>query len=219
MRCPQTLIALGVCLLWLGTSCNPSKTVFQLGLPGTQVSLSVSSVTERGGVLDATLEGVDWQLRTFVEPNETCAAVFAPDAIVQFKSDGAYGTFARDELRCDAIGIGSLHEWRNKQPRGDDRRGGPITSARASYRVVYEDEEVTFLRGIFPLTGRLGFFSAGDAIAVVPKQPACARAVASGGATLEYFQAGSNVLTLGGPSGRCAIEGLLRPPTSADLGS
>jgi hypothetical protein len=218
MRCPQTLIALGVCLLWLGTSCNPSKTVFQLGIPGTQVSLTVASVTNRAGVLDATLEGVDWQLRTFLEANEACTAIFVRGAIVQFKSDGVYGSFARDGLGCDAIGIGSLREWRNKQPRGDARRG-PITSARAAYHLVYQDEEVAFLRGTFPLTSRLGFFSMGDAIAVVPKQPVCARAIASDGATLEYFQAGSNVLTLGGPNGRCGIVGLVRPPTRADAGS
>jgi hypothetical protein len=84
---------------------------------------------------------------------------------------------------------------------------------------VYQDEEVAMLRGKFPLAGRLGFFAGNDAIAVVPNDASCARAIADTGGTLEYFQAGKHVLTLGSAAGRCDIVGLLRPPTPADLGS
>jgi hypothetical protein len=218
MQGVKPLLTAGLCLLGLGIGCNPSKTVFQLGLPGSHVSLTVSRVANRGGVIDATLAGDRWQLRTFAAASAACMAIFEPGASVQFKSNAAYGTFARDELRCDAIGIGSLAEWRNKQPRGNSR-SGPISSARASYRLVFEDEEVAFLRGTFPLSGRLGFFAAGDAIAVVAREPVCARAIAADGATLEFFQTGSNVLSLGGPNGRCAIVGLLTPPRAADTDS
>jgi hypothetical protein len=216
MRIPNRLVITSVCLLALAAGCNPGKSVFQLGLPGTHVALEVSRVTQRGGVLDATLSGEAWELRTFVPPSEACTAIFTPGSAVRLQSSGGYGTFARDELRCDAIGIGSLEEWRSKQPRGDDLGGKPISSARASYRLVYEDDEVAFLRGTFPLAGRLGFPAMGDSIAVVPKVELCERAIRSDGATLEYFQTGSHVLTLGAPNGRCSIAGLFRPPNLGD---
>jgi hypothetical protein len=86
-----------------------------------------------------------------------------------------------------------------------------IPSAAASYRKVYEDDEVAFLRGNFPLAGRLGFRGLGDAIAVVPKIPICQDPIERTNATLEYFPGGRNVLTLGSKDGRCNVEGLIQP--------
>lgn len=211
-RVPATLLA-GLLLL----GCNPSKNVFQLGLPGARIDMNVASVTQRFGYLDTQLHASGWSLRTFLPANEVCGRVVRTEEGVQYVSDGPYGTLTRGEDRCEAVGIGSLAQWRDKGPRGESR--SLIPSAQASYRMVYEDEEVAFLRGDFPLASRLGFAGMGDTIAVVPKLAICQPPLARERSTLEYFFAGRNVLTLSSNQGRCPIEGLIRPLTAADLGS
>ena len=146
--------------------------------------------------------------------NVLCREVFTPGGGVQYRSAGAFGVFVRGEQRCDATGLGSLHEWRDRRPRSSDRR--PIVSGRATFERVYSDEEVTLLRGRFPLLGRIGFLQTGDDIVVVPNEPDCERAIREGQATLEYYQAGSHVFAFGGPKGRCPILGLVRPPATED---
>lgn len=208
-------LAVGLCV----AACNPGKNAFQLGLPGTRIELQVARVTPRAGYLDTTLQGAGWRLRSFLPASEACSAVVAGEALVTFRSSGAFGTLERDAQRCDAIGMGSLAEWRKKVPRGNGFSASVIPSALATYRVVFEDEEVLFLRGTFPLAGRLGFVAMGDAIAVVPNVPVCQQAIRDGRSTLEYFPAGKHVLTLGSAEGRCDIVGLLRPLAGADLGA
>jgi hypothetical protein len=211
-----------IALAWLAlavVACNPSKSVFQLGVPGGHIEMTLAKVTQRHGYLDTELHGSGWLLRSFLPANEVCARVVSTEQGLQYLSAGSYGTLVRGDDRCEAVGIGSLREWRNRRPRGDSARGSIIPSAQASYRLVYQDEELVFLRGNFPLAGRLGFAAMGDAIAVVPRLPVCQRAIESETSTLEYFHAGSNVLTLSSNQGRCPIEGLIRPLAGADPGS
>lgn len=200
-------------------ACNPSKTAFQLGIPGNRTELTVGRVTPRFGFLDTTLYGSGWTLRTFLPASEVCGRVVATETGVEYLSDGPYGTLVRGEERCVPSGIGSLREWRNRRPRGSSGRESIIPSAQANYRVVYEDEEVALLRGNFPLAYKLGFAGMGDLIAVVPITALCRPAIERTTSTLEYFHAGRNVLTLSSSQGRCNIEGLIRPLTSADLES
>ena len=195
--------------------CNTQKAGFQLGLPGGGTDMTVSRVKVRGGFLDTTLAGSGWSLRTFLPANEVCTRVTRGEAAVRYLNSGPYGALERDGERCEASGIGSLREWRNKQPRGSD--GSMIPSGRADYRIVYQDEEVVFLRGRFPQTGRLGFTGMGDAIAVVPNSALCQRPINSGSSTIEFFPGGRNVLTLSSSEGRCPIEGLIRPLAPADI--
>ena len=202
-----------VVVLVLAVACNPSKTVFQLGVPGSSVEMTVARVKLRGGYLDTELHGSGFSLRTFVPASETCQRVVAPEAVVEFGTGGSYGTLARGDDRCDAIGIGSLREWRNRRPRESSR----IIRGRASYSVVFQDEEVTFLRGRFPLVGLLGFAGMGDTIAVVPNTAECLGPIGRDTSTVEYFHGGRNVLTLSSSEGRCNIEGLLRPLSGADI--
>lgn len=193
-------------------ACNPSRNAFQLGLPGTRIDVSVGRVVPRAGYLDVELHAPGWVLRTFLPADEVCSRVVAGET-AQYVSDGAYGAVARGSDLCSAAGLGSLAEWRSSGPRATG--AAVIPSAAASYRKVYEDAEVVFLRGNFPLASRLGFHGLGDAIAVVPKTPICQRPLERTSAKLEYFPVGPNVLTLGSEDGRCNIEGLIQPLSEA----
>ncbi len=211
--------ALPLCLLCAGllaAGCSSSKTAFQLGVPGTSVEMNVARVKPRGGFLDVELHAESFTLRTFLPASDLCQRVVATESGVRYAAGSSYGTLVRGDDRCVASGIGSLREWRNRRPRQSSRL---IPSAQANFSVVFSDEEVTFLRGDFPLTGLLGFPGMGDSIAVVPNTAVCQTAIASGVSTLEYFHGGRNVLTLSSREGRCNIEGLIRPLAGSDIQS
>lgn len=212
---PVSAVARVALLVLAAAACNPAKTSFQLGVPGTGVEMSVARVKPRGGFLDTELRGSGgFTLRTFLPASALCQHVIAGEAGIQYAAGGSYGTLVRGEERCVASGIGSLREWRNRRPRPSNEL---IPSAQATFSVVYRDEQVTFLRGNFPLAGFLGFTDMGDAIAVVPNTAECLRPIERGVSTLEYFHAGRNVLTLSSSQGRCNIEGLIRPLAEADV--
>jgi hypothetical protein len=201
-------------LIVCAIGCNPAKTALQLGVPGASVDMNVAHVKLRDGFLDTQLHGDGFQLRTFLPASAACQRVVAGEARVQYRSSSSYGTLARGDDRCVASGIGSLREWRNRRPRETSR---VIPSGRAEYRLVYQDEEVSFLRGTFPLVGLLGFTGMGDTIAVVPNTPLCMGPIGRNASTIEYFHGGPNVLTLSSSEGRCNIEGLIRPLSGADV--
>jgi hypothetical protein len=201
-------------LVLLASACSPSKTAFQLGVPGTSVEMTVARVTPRGGYLDLELQGQDFSLRSFAPASELCQRVAERGAAIQFHAGSPYGTLVRGADRCDANGIASLREWRNRRPRETSEL---VPSGQATYRLVYQDEELSFLRGVFPLVGLLGFSGMGDTVAVVPHTPECRRAIESTTSTVEYFHAGRNVLTLSSREGRCPIEALLRPLAAGDV--
>lgn len=201
--------ALALLLLTAAVSaCNLSRNVWQAGIPGVRTSFTVSKVVERGGYLDVTVTGEAARLRSFVPADAECAAVLVPEAAVDYLAIGPYGGFEREGQRCQAIGIGTLHEWRDRRP---ETPGSLIPRAQARYRVVYEDAELVFLRGRFPVTGRLGWVEGADTIAVVPRTPLCERPIRSGVASVEYYPRGKDVLALLSDAGRCPIEGLLQP--------
>ncbi len=210
------LLALGLLPLALGVlACNPQKAGFQLAAPGAGTDMTVSTVTMRGGFLDTTLAASGWSLRTFLPANETCSRITRGEAAVRYLNSGAYGTVERDGERCEASGMGSLREWRNKQPRSQS--ASIIPSGQANYKVVHQDEEYVLLRGRFPQTGRIGFTGMGDTIVVVANSAVCQRPIDSERSTIEFFPAGRNVLTLSSSQGRCPIEGLIRPLAPADV--
>ena len=207
VRGAAALLLLPVALL----ACNPSRNAFQLGLPGPGVGMRVVDASHRWAFLDVTLESEGFSLRTFLPASELCRRVAEPGAEVQFRSTGGYGSVVRGEEACDAVGIGSLAEWRDKRPAS----GPLVPSAHASYTTVWSDDKVVFLRGDFPLGPYVGFAAMGDSIAVVPTEPVCERAIQTGEATMEFFHGGRNVMTLSGREGRCPIVGLIQPPPPA----
>jgi hypothetical protein len=190
--------------------CNPSRALYQAGLPGVTTPFSVARVVERGGYLDAILRGKAGELRVFAPADEACAAVLAPEATVAFSSEGAGGTMERDGRVCRGVGRGSLEEWRDRRARPGTLQT-TIPRAQAAYRVVYRDADVVFLRGRFPLAGLIGWSEVGDTVAVVSDTEVCREPIAAGVASLEYRPAGPNVLALVTRQGLCPIEGLLQP--------
>ena len=114
----------------------------------------------------------------------TAGAWRRPDARVRYVWDGAMGSLAElgGAATCQAVGIGSLAEWR--QTRAEDTglpQGAGLPREVARYRVVFRDSDVILARGHFPLTRHLGWVGAADAIAVMRNTPACQRGPGGGG--------------------------------------
>jgi len=86
-----------------------------------------------------------------------------------------------------------------------------VPRAQATFRTLYEDEDVVLLRGRFPLASRIGWSRGDDSVVVVGNVERCRGPVEKGVASMEYRQAGRNTLTLVGVGGLCRIEGLIQP--------
>lgn len=200
---PAAATALAICA-------TPQKTGFQLGLPGSRTPMTVERVTPRGPYLEVALRAPGLELVSYAPDDEACRGVLAREHAVDYATDGGGGSFSREGRRCEAAGIGSLDAWRERRAR--PRTRSPVPSAQASFRVLHRDEQVVLVRGRFPLAGLLGWVGGDDTVAAIPNAPECARPLESGVATLQYFPAGRDVLTLTGEGGLCPVLGLLRPP-------
>ena len=71
------------------------------------------------------------------------------------------------------------------------------------------------LRGMFPLSGYVGFGGGEDLIAVVHDTEECKAPIESGVASIEYRGKGKRALSIVGKSGLCEIRGLIQPPPQA----
>jgi hypothetical protein len=188
-------------------ACNTERTLYQMGF---DTELTVTRVEPRGGYLDATLRGEAGALRVFAPPTEECRRALAPEAKVQFESVGA-GRVSRDGVRCDAAGFGPVEELSRR--RGDPTVfSSPIPREQATFEIVHQDAESTFLRGRFPLAALVGWAGGDDTIAVVSASETCREVAARGVGSLEYRPRGDDTLALLGSRGLCRIEALIRPP-------
>lgn len=192
-------------------ACNPKLASWQVGIPGWKTEMRVAYTTPRNGYLETTLEMKGLTLITFVPRNETCSTILVAGADIEYVEGNPGGTFRAGDRSCRAVGIGSLAIWRNRLPRPVNRGGAIIARAQADYRNVYEDSEVAFLQGRFPLAGKIGWVGLDDLIAVVPKIPVCEAPLSRASASMEYFPVGRNVLTLVSTRGQCPILGLITP--------
>jgi hypothetical protein len=198
----------------LGLACAHSTAVWRMGIRGMSTEFTVESVAPRGGYLDVRLQG-DSPLRTFIPDEAACRQLAKAGARVRYVWDGAMGSLSEPAgpRSCQAVGIGSLGEWRQTRPEDTglpQGRGLPREVAR--YRVVFRDKDVILARGHFPLTRHLGWVGAADAIAVMRNTPACQRGPAAAStASLEYFPAGERVLGLVVKDRWCDVDGLLLP--------
>jgi hypothetical protein len=195
-------------------ACAHSSAVWRMGIRGMSTEFTVERVVARAGYLDVALQG-DSPLRTFLPDSSECRRVAKAGARVRYVWDGAMGSLAQlgGAATCQAVGIGSLPEWR--QTRAEDTglpQGAGLPREVARYRVVFRDSDVILARGHFPLTRHLGWVGAADAIAVMRNTPACQRGpAAAGSASLEYFPAGERVLGLVAKDRWCDVEALLLP--------
>ncbi len=178
------------------------------GVPGAATPVRVHSVVERNGYLDVTIEGPKVPPRLFFLADDPCRLILVEGARAEYVLSGGWGRLRAGATVCDPVGIGALGFWRGRGPR---RLGRPNPTAQATYRVVYRDAEVIFLRGNFPLTGPVRWPGYGDTIAVVPVGPLCRELLDRTTATVEFRLLGPDALVLLTRAGRCPILGLLSP--------
>lgn len=209
-RLPASLALATACVLASGLSgCNAQKNLWASGLPGLSTDLVVSEVQPVAGYLEVQLAGDGWKLDTFTPADEICLAMLKPGADVAYVANGPYGTLRSGDDVCQAIGLGSLREWRDRRP--NQTTVVMIPRAQADYAVVFSDEKQVFLRGRFPLGSLLGFTGLDDAIAVVPNVAVCQRPIQEGVASLQYYQTGPHPLVLLSGDGQCPILALVQP--------
>jgi hypothetical protein len=202
----------------IGLACAHSTAVWRMGIRGMSTEFTVEHVLARAGYLDVQLRG-DHSLRTFIPNDGSCRAIVKPGARVRYVWDGAMGSVAElvGSRSCQAVGIGSLPEWRQLRPQDvDSPENAKLPREVARYRVVFRDRDVILARGYFPLSRHLGWVGPADAIAVMRNTPSCQRGpAATNAASLEYFPAGDRVLGLVVKNRWCDVEGLLLPLAQA----
>jgi len=203
---------LAVAAALLLTACSPEKALWQSGvqIPGLEKTMRVERLVERGDYVAAILAGEGFIIEVYLPKNDDCNAIFREGAEVNYLEGSPGGMYKQDDWVCRSVGIGSLHEWRERRPR-PRHTGSIVQRALANYQVVYQDTEVTFLRGRFPLTGLLGFIGLNDTIAVVRNTPECEAPIGRNTSTMEYYPTGKKVLTLVSTSSQCHITGLIAP--------
>ena len=211
MKNPRLAWAVVALLGLVLVACNAKLNAWQAGIPGWKTPMRVAYATPRDGYLEAVLEMTGLTLVTYVPNDPECAAIFSADSPVDYVNANPGGEFRAGDRSCRAVGIGTLKVWRNRQPRPPNRGGAIIARAQADYRKIYEDADVVFLRGRFPLSGKVGWVGLDDLIAVVPKVPACEMPIARNTSSMEYYPVGRHVLTLVSTRGQCPIQGLITP--------
>ena len=105
--------ALILALAALALACAKETSVPILRLPGTGTETVVTQVVARAGYLDAMLG----DMRFFFPDDEACRTVLSEGADVWYIETGTLGRVQRGEVHCDPVGVGSLEEWRSRQPR------------------------------------------------------------------------------------------------------
>ena len=178
------------------------------GLPGVSTAYQVTLVAPRGSYLDAMLERESSSLRLFFPASDVCRRVIRIEALVEYRATSVPGTVRNTQEECEAVGIGSLRFWRDRRPRQSRQ---VIPRGNAEFRRVYQDSELTLVRGRFPYANQVGWAGGWDTIAALPRNAACDALVARGSASIEFRHAGPEAFRLVTGEGRCTIEGFLRP--------
>lgn len=202
-------IALSAASLALG--CTRDQLVVQTGLPGGRASAFLSLVAERGDYLDVVMESGGRRYRFFLPNDAACVALFESEKAISYANAGPFGQLSTDQTRCDPVGILSLPEWRDRGPRRPN--AAVIPRARADLReVVYADEELTLVRGRYPLTREIGFMGGGDCILAIPNVEECRGVPEARQASMEFRPAGRDAYTLINGTVRCPVLGFIQPP-------
>jgi hypothetical protein len=181
----------------------------ELGVPVAEGYARITDVAPRGGYLEAGLAGPNATLRFLFPASRDCRTVLQAAGGVDWHRVGAIGEVSRGATSCEAVGIASLPEWR-------DRRGPDLTSAlphgeEARFAVVYADPAVILVRGGFPQAVHVGWRRTGDSVAVLPHTAECRAAADAGHAPMAHHPEGPVALSLTTAAGACPILGLARP--------
>ena len=218
MRWGMGRLAVLLAIALLGLSCAHSTTAWRMRIRGSSTEFTVDRAVPRGGYLDVSMKGPS-ALRTFIPDTPDCRQIVKNGARVRYVWDGAMGSLAEPvgSRSCQAVGIGSLPEWRITRPEDTGLpQGRGVPREVAHYRVVFRDKDVILARGFFPLTRHVGWVGAAEALVVMSNTPGCVRGPgALGSASLEYFPAGERVLGLVAKDRWCDVEALLLPLAAA----
>lgn len=214
MRCSKAL-ALGLPLALAALACSQAKQVGreleQTLNPFAAGKVALLSVDSHGPYLMAQFRQRSSILSFFAPAaNEGCVRLLRPEATLVYRRHGNFGRFERDDEHCDAVGVGSLAAWRDRQPRGS-RRGSVVPRATARFREIARDEQFVIVRGRFPLAGRANIPAGEDLVAFLPHEAACQRPLARGEGSLEFVPTGPTAFRLVGDRGLCPVAGFALP--------
>ena len=195
----------------LVVGCSKDRLVVESGLPlgsaGTQLSLNA----ERGDYLDVNVRTGSKEYRFFLPDSDACRMLFESEAAVRYSNAGSFGRLATSETSCDPNGILSLTAWRDRRPRNP--RADMIPRSRSELReVVYEDTDLTLVRGRFLLAREIGYVGGADSIVVIPKVPECTGLPEAGEASMEFRVAGKLPYVLINGGKRCPVLGFVQVP-------
>ncbi|MEZ4215870.1 MAG: hypothetical protein R3E88_05280 [Myxococcota bacterium] len=203
----------------LASACAADEAILEARLPSTSTPARVELLGVRGDYRDVAVETGGASLRFFLPVGapplgappagaDACAAVLEPGADVRYVHDGLLGRLDAGDARCEIVGVLSLETWRDRRPRGSRE---PVPRSRATFRVVYRDDDVSLARGRFGLAGELGWVGGADTVAAFARSERCDRVLAQGVASLEYRHEGPDVLALVASDGLCPLLGIARP--------
>jgi hypothetical protein len=176
--------------------------------PGSSTTYQVTFVAARGPYLDAVIERPDSSLRFFFPASDACRRVVRVEAVVDYAATSTLGTVKNAHGACVSVGIGSLRAWRDRRPRQSKQ---VLPRGNAEFRSVYEDSEITLVRGRFPYANQIGWAGGWDTLAALPRNEACDALVARGSASIEFRVAGPDPYRLVTGKGGCTIEAFLKP--------
>jgi hypothetical protein len=203
----RAALALSV-LVGMGSACTWDTVVARAGLPGTRVAAEISDLSVRGSYLDARVSAGGFRYRLFFPNLPECGELLREADGLVYTWRGIAGRISNEQSSCDAVGVLSLREWRDRQPR---RSREPLPRSSARFEVIFSDDDLIQLRGRFPLASQLGFSGTGQLIAVLPKEEACERFLSSRTASMEFRASGPVPLTLLSGRQRCPVLGLAQP--------
>jgi hypothetical protein len=201
------LVLLVLPLLLAPAGCSWRAALWQLGLGSFTTELSVARVVQRDAYLETTLIGHGLSHTVYVPASEECKFVMASEEILDYVERGVAGRYSRENVECESVGIGE--PLAKRKPRTSSP--SLVPRKQATFATLYEDEEVTLLRGRFPAAGFIGWAVGHDTIAVVPNDSRCRDAIQGGVASMEYRASGRNTLSLVSSEGLCRIVGLIQP--------
>lgn len=210
-------VRIGMAIAWvLGCSGQGPRLEQPSGLPGVSTTYQVVNVVARGPYLDAVLEREGSSLRLFFPASDACRRVVRVEAVVEYTATSVPGTVRNAQEECEGVGIGSLQFWRDRRPRQSKQ---VLPRGNAEFHSVYQDSELTLVRGRFPYANQVGWAGGWDTLAALPRNAACDALVARGRASLEFRVAGPEPYRLVTGEGSCPIEGFLRPLPSHGTGT
>jgi hypothetical protein len=184
--------------------------------PVGSADATVLGVSRHGPYLIASFAGPLEGLRMVAPATESCLQMLVPSAPVNYAKSGIFGRLSHEAATCDLVGVASLEAWRDRQPRR--RSNPPVPRATARFRPLQKDADFLFLRGRFPLVGRVFIPDGIDYVALLPNTASCQSAAARGDTSMEFRPAGPEPFVLLSEGAPCPIAGFALPAEAAPKG-